>query len=121
MATALKTRRRDSKKRPVARPGTDIRALRKTYALPQLLTERLLDALRRTATGESNGSTASPVRQLDKLCQALADVMVPSYIAQWLDQPNEMFMGLKPVEKIERGRIDHVWQVVEGLRSGSYL
>ena len=47
--------------------------------------------------------------------------MVPSYVGQWLDNPNEMLGGLKPVEKIERGRIDHVWQVVDGLLSGSLL
>jgi len=29
--------------------------------------------------------------------------------------------GLKPVEAVERGQIDLVWQVVEGLRSGSPL
>jgi len=97
----------------------DLRALRKTYALPQLLTERLLEAFQRSA--ESSGSAASPIRQLGELCQALADVMVPSYVGQWLDNPNEMLGGLKPVEKIERGRIDHVWQVVDGLLSGSLL
>jgi len=29
-----------------------------------------------------------------------------------------MLGGLKPVEAIERGQLDLVWQVVEGLRFG---
>ena len=38
-----------------------------------------------------------------------------------LDQPREHLAGLKPVEAIERGQLDLVWQVAEGLRSGSLL
>jgi hypothetical protein len=52
--------------------------------------------------------------------------MQPAYVARWLDQPNEMLgghagEGLKPVEAIERRHLDRVWQVVEGLRTGSQL
>jgi hypothetical protein len=47
--------------------------------------------------------------------------MNAAYVGPWLDEPNEMLAGLKPVEAIERGRIDRVWQVVEGLRSGAQL
>jgi hypothetical protein len=32
-----------------------------------------------------------------------------------------MLGDLKPVEAVERGQIDLLWQVVEGLRSGSLL
>jgi len=72
---------------------------------------------------------ARPKRKLDltqndamrMLSDALAEAMQPSFVSQWLDQPNEMLGGLKPVEAIERGRVDVVWQVVEGLRSGSQL
>jgi hypothetical protein len=55
------------------------------------------------------------------MCDALAEAMQPTFVGQWLDQPNEMLGNLKPVEAIERGQIDLVWQVVEGLRSGSQL
>jgi hypothetical protein len=47
--------------------------------------------------------------------------MDSAYVARWFDEPNEMLAGLKPVEAVERGQIDLVWQVVEGLRSGSQL
>jgi hypothetical protein len=57
--------------------------------------------------------------QTSRLCVALAEAMDASFVGHWLDQPNEMLAGLKPVEAIERGQIDLVWQVAEGLRSGS--
>ena len=47
--------------------------------------------------------------------------MQPSFVGHWLDQPNQMLGNLKPVEAIERGQIDLVWQIAEGLRSGSPL
>ncbi len=60
-------------------------------------------------------------QQLTRLRETLAEAMKPVYVGRWLDEPNEMLGGLKPVEAIERGQIDLVWQVVEGLRSGSQL
>jgi hypothetical protein len=32
--------------------------------------------------------------------------------------PNEAFSGLKPIELIERGEIDRLWDTVYRLRSG---
>jgi len=61
------------------------------------------------------------VTEAARLCDALGEAMQSAFVGQWLDQPNEMLGGLKPVEAIERGQIDLVWQVVEGLRSGSHL
>ena len=55
------------------------------------------------------------------LGDALREAMQPAYVGRWLSEPNEMLGGLKPVEAIERGHIDLVWHVVEGLRSGSPL
>jgi hypothetical protein len=59
--------------------------------------------------------------QATRLCQALSEVVDRAYISRWLTDPNEMLAGLKPIEAIERGQIDLVWQVVEGLRTGSGL
>lgn len=87
---------------------------------------RLLDVSVRTVSGAETGTDVPPplrrtLTQTVRLCDALAEAMEPTFVAQWLDQPNEMLAGLKPVEAIERGQLDLVWQVVEGLRSGSPL
>jgi hypothetical protein len=86
----------------------------------------LLDVSLRTVSGLEAGTVAEGqlrrnLTQVSRLCGALARAMQPAYVGRWLDEPNEMLGGLKPVEAIERGKIDLVWQVVEGLRSGSGL
>jgi len=65
--------------------------------------------------------TENVVRQLTELrrvVQALGEVVQKEAIGRWLTQPNEAFDGLKPVEVIERGEVDRIWQMVYFLRSG---
>jgi len=40
------------------------------------------------------------------------------FVGKWLETPNDAFGGLKPLEVIERGEIDRIWQMVHTLRSG---
>lgn len=107
-------------------PHPNVQALRQQHALSQDLLARLLDVSLRTVSGLEAG-TVSPRRfrrslaQTSRLCEALAEAMQPTYVGHWLDEPNEMLDGLKPIEAIERGQVDRVWQVLEGLRSGSPL
>ena len=103
-----------------------VRDVRKCYSISQALLARLLDVSLRTVSGLESGSVdPAPTRrglaQTARLCAALADVMNAPSVGAWLNEPNEMVGGLKPVEAIERGQIDLVWQVVAGLRSGSQL
>ena len=44
--------------------------------------------------------------------------MAPEAIPQWLDAPNDAFDGLKPLEVIERGEIDRLWNMIFYLESG---
>jgi hypothetical protein len=39
-------------------------------------------------------------------------------IGDWLETPNPAFERLKPLEVIERGEIDRVWQMIFLLESG---
>lgn len=104
----------------------EMRALRQRYGLSQDLIARILDVSQRTVSC-AESEVAAPARlrrnltQANRLCEALAEAMEPAFVGSWLDQPNEMLGGLKPIEAIERGQLDLVWQVVEGLRSGSPL
>ena len=131
MATATRTRVGSKRKpAPASRrrqtPANELRDLRHRYGLSQALLSRLLDVSLRTLSGAESTATVRPqvrrsVAQAVRLCDALGEAMQPAFVGQWLDQPNEMLGNLKPVEAIERGQIDLVWQVVEGLRSGSQL
>jgi DNA-binding transcriptional regulator YiaG len=129
MATATKHSRVQSKARkPVSSQpaGAEVRKLRGSHGLSQGLLARLLDVSLRSVSGLESGSVAPAqlrrnLVQVTRLCGALAEAMESGYVGRWLDEPNEMLGGLKPVEAVERGQIDLVWQVVEGLRSGSQL
>lgn len=130
MAAATRKRRppkSKARKPPQAQPpAAEVRSLRQRYGLSQALMARLMDVSLRTVSGLESGAVA-PAQllrnrtQVSRLCDALAEAMEPAYVGRWLDEPNEMLLGLKPVEAIERGQIDLVWQVVQGLRSGSQL
>jgi transcriptional regulator with XRE-family HTH domain len=120
----MKTTARTSRKKQVA--GNMLRQLRHRYDLSQVLLSRLLDVSLRTVSGAESAAAVPPqirrsATQVARLCDALAEAMEPAFVGEWLSEPNEMLGHLKPVEAIERGQIDLVWQVVEGLRSGSQL
>lgn len=130
MATTIKHSHRSGAqlRKGSTRTGSEneSRALRQRYGLSQDLLARLLGVSLRTVSGLESGAPAvgsarRNLTQVQRLCTALAEAMDSGYVGQWLDEPNEMLAGLKPVEAIERGQIDLVWQATEGLRSGSGL
>jgi len=56
--------------------------------------------------------------QIFGLCEALSEVVDPESLVGWFVAPNGVFDGLKPIEVIERGEIDRLWDMVLRLRSG---
>jgi hypothetical protein len=58
------------------------------------------------------------IKELDRFRERLCEVVSPDAIAGWLDTPNEAFDGLKPLEVIERGEIDRLWNMIFYLESG---
>ena len=107
--------RKATRRRPAA---GEVRALRQRYGLSQSLLARLSNRLQLLTAGAQLRRNLTQAR---RLCEALGDSLESAFVGHWLDQPNEMLGGLKPVEATERGQIDRVWQVAEGLRSGSPL
>jgi hypothetical protein len=59
-----------------------------------------------------------PDRDIERLQERLAEVVEPESIPQWLETPNAAFDGLKPLEVIERGEIDRLWDMIFYLESG---
>ncbi len=56
--------------------------------------------------------------EVKRLCDALSEVLEPSALGDWFNSASEAFGGLKPIEVIERGEIDRLWEMVFRLRSG---
>ncbi len=58
------------------------------------------------------------IKELDRFRDRLSEIVAPDAISAWLDTPNEAFNGLKPLEVIERGEIDRLWNMIFYLESG---
>lgn len=56
--------------------------------------------------------------EVKRLCDSLSEVIDPASLGEWFDTPNEGFGGSKPIEVIERGEIDRLWEMFYRLRSG---
>jgi Protein of unknown function (DUF2384) len=58
------------------------------------------------------------LREVERLRDRLAEVVKPEIIPNWLETPNPAFNGLKPLEVVERGAVDRLWQMIFWLESG---
>ncbi len=80
-------------------------------------------SIRSLAAIEGGGNVSEAVQrrlnELGRIIDALSDVVVRAAIGEWLRTPNPAFDGLKPLEVIERGEIDRIWQMIYLLRSGT--
>lgn len=79
-------------------------------------------SVRTIAQVESNRKKVDKLQrnyvEVDRLCECLSEVVDPESLGEWFNIPNEAFSGLKPVEVIERGEIDRLWEMYYRLGSG---
>ncbi len=124
-----------NKKKAVARkitgPGDAFRpaqplsvsTVRGRLGLSRKLFSRLAGFSERAIAGWEGGKPVSEpglrrIRELDRFRERLSEVVAADAIPAWLDAPNEAFDGLKPLEVIERGEIDRLWNMIFYLESG---
>ncbi|REJ90781.1 MAG: DUF2384 domain-containing protein [Planctomycetota bacterium] len=65
-----------------------------------------------------SAAVARQLKELQRVVDALSEVVQQDAIGPWMEQPNDAFDGLKPIEVIERGEVDRIWQMIFYLRSG---
>ena len=135
MATKTKkARRTNSREKQSSQAGTlklvssarggKMLALRSKLKLNRDVFARMLPVSTRSlATIESGEAPSEAVRrgiiELCRIVDALAEVITPETIGQWMTTPSDAFGGLKPLEVIERGEVDRIWQMIFLLRSGA--
>ena len=100
-----------------------VKAVRAKMHLPRKLFSRLTGFSERAIAGwESGKAITEPglrrIREIDRFQQRLAEVVTTDAIPEWLEQPNPAFGDLKPLEVIERGEIDRLWNMIFYLESG---
>jgi DNA-binding transcriptional regulator YiaG len=103
--------------------GRSVLQLRSRLGLTRDQFARLVPvSVRHLATIESNQKPTEPVRrrfiELGRMIDALEQVIQAKAIGPWLTRPNEALGGLKPIEVIERGEVDRIWEMIFFLRSG---
>jgi DNA-binding XRE family transcriptional regulator len=96
---------------------------REKLALTQPEFAKLLPASPRTVAtlergGPATDTLARRLTELERLTAALGEVMRADSIGAWLKVPNPAFGGLKPLEVIDRGEGDRLWEMIYFLRSG---
>lgn len=102
---------------------TAVEDVRRNLGLTRKLFSRLTGYSERAiASWEAGGKPDEPglrrIRETERFQAKLAEVIRPEEIPYWLDTPNEAFGGLKPLEVIERGEIDRLWNMIYYLESG---
>ncbi len=133
MPANSKTRRKSSV-RAIAIPGLDgVRVvkvngetkleLRNSLGMPREIFGRLVNVSVRTiADVESTQKKVEKLRrnyvEVKRLCDGLSEVVDPACLGDWLKAPNDALDGFKPIEIIERGEIDRLWEMFYRLRSG---
>ena len=129
MVTKIKQRAANKAADPVVTrvqtpQGGQMLALRSELSLPRRAFARLLTISERSlatieTTGEASPNVRRRITEIRRLVNALSEVVEDEVIGPWLEEPQEAFDGLKPLEVIERGQIDRIWQMIYLLRSGT--
>ena len=84
---------------------------------------RLLSTSVRTLVTLESGkipteTLARRLTELERLTNSLSEVIRKDSLGQWLQTPNRSYNGSKPIEVIERGESDKLWEMIFLLRSG---
>ena len=100
-----------------------VEEVRRKLGLTRKIFSRLTGYSERAiASWEAGGKPDEPglrrIRETERFQSKLAEVVRPEEIPHWLDAPNDAFDGLKPLEVIERGEIDRLWNMIYYLESG---
>ena len=102
----------------------DVRKLSRAYNLSNEAVSRVTGASPRTVSYWNAGtppqrSSAQKIREVTRLFDALADIIKAKAIGGWLQRPNKQFDGSTPLQVIERGETDRLWQMIWHLREGN--
>ncbi len=101
----------------------DVKSLCETYGLSRGQLGRLtgfsLRALAEWSTGKLPSEPARRrLHEVRRLLDALAELFPADVVSGWLGKRNKLFDNMTPLQVIEVGEIDRLWQMVYQLGSG---
>ncbi|MDH5510990.1 MAG: DUF2384 domain-containing protein [Nitrospinota bacterium] len=95
-----------------------IQVTRKIFSRLLSVSERLLADIETDKTAPTE-PVLRKLREMERLTIELRKTIDPDFIGAWLSEPNNAFDGSTPVQVIERGEIDRIWQMIYFVRSGT--
>jgi DNA-binding transcriptional regulator YiaG len=104
-----------------------VASLRLALEMPRSKFARLLGRTERaiidweSGNAQPQGLSQQRIRELERLTEALRGLFDAKALGSWFDSPNPAFGGLKPIEVIERGETDRLWQMIFELRAGTHV
>jgi DNA-binding transcriptional regulator YiaG len=121
--TSIRKARSPRQARSAQQSGGLASEVRQKLGLSRKMFSRLTGYSERAiANWESGRAPDEPglrrIREIERFQTRLAEVVRLEEIPAWLDTPNDAFGGLKPLEVIERGEIDRLWNMIFYLESG---
>lgn len=118
---ATKARVRNSKKTATKHlsKGTRLRVatVRNTLGLSQVEFSRVTGYSLRSIAGWEGGkplsdSARQKLVETDRLRAALGELLLPQELGEWMRTSNPAFEGQTPIQVMERGESDRLWQMI---------
>ena len=114
---------RDKQSSAVSSVDMDVRALCQRYSVRRDILPRLTGFSLRAVANWSQGQVPSApamkkLTELQRLFEALSQVVERKTIGPWLLKTNPAFDGSTPLQVIERGEGDRLWRMIYELESG---
>ena len=109
------------------RSENTVASIRLALGMPRSKFARLLGRSERaiidweSGKAQPQGLSRQRIRELQRLTEALRGLFDVKTLGEWFDTPNSAFGGLKPIEVIERGETDRLWQMIFELRAGAHV
>ena len=108
---------------PLCGSGTQQKiVLRDLLQMPRNVFCRMVNVSERAIADAESGKVVKklvrPYNELKRLVDALEEIVERHAIGPWFLVPNPMFDDSRPIDLIERGEMDRLWQMVYQLRSG---
>jgi len=97
----------------------DLHITRVTYAALSGCSERTLATMEKRP--RLSIDKLRHIQEAKRLITALGEIMEPLQISSWLHQRNEWFGKATPMEVIEQGKIDQLWELIYHTRNGGYM
>lgn len=110
----------------VIRSGPALQRWRREAKISRPLYAALSDCSERTLATIEKKSRLSmgkerKINEAHRLIAALAEIMEPTSIGDWLRSPNEWFNGRSPVEVLAEGKADKLWDMIFHTREGGFV